>query len=132
MCGACRQFCLPDAAASGCAFGGTKVALQPIVDVAHLVHGPTACEDNSGDNRHSAFSVTGAGRFHAGPHPLGRSGAVHRARAARVTSFSITMPSGEGWPPTFVQTIDDAKCIGCTACTKICPKKCCTHPAAPA
>jgi nitrogenase molybdenum-cofactor synthesis protein NifE len=43
-------------AAGGCAFDGAKIALQPIVDVAHLVHGPIACEGNSWDNRHSASS----------------------------------------------------------------------------
>ena len=42
--------------AGGCAFDGAKIALQPIVDVAHLVHGPIACEGNSWDNRHSASS----------------------------------------------------------------------------
>jgi nitrogenase molybdenum-cofactor synthesis protein NifE len=46
----------PGAAAGGCAFDGAKIALQPIVDVAHLVHGPIACEGNSWDNRHSASS----------------------------------------------------------------------------
>ena len=30
--------------------------MQPIVDVAHLVHGPIACEGNSWDNRHAASS----------------------------------------------------------------------------
>ena len=35
----------------GCAFDGAKIALQPITDVAHLVHGPIACEGNSWDNR---------------------------------------------------------------------------------
>jgi TRAP transporter 4TM/12TM fusion protein len=46
----------PGAAAGGCAFDGAKIALQPIVDVAHLVHGPIACEGNGWDNRHSASS----------------------------------------------------------------------------
>ncbi len=30
---------------------GAKIALQPFTDVAHLVHGPIACEGNSWDNR---------------------------------------------------------------------------------
>jgi len=47
---------LTPGAAAGCAFDGAKIALQPIVDVAHLVHGPIACEGNSWDNRHSASS----------------------------------------------------------------------------
>ena len=41
----------PARAAGGCAFDGAKIALQPITDVAHLVHGPIACEGNSWDNR---------------------------------------------------------------------------------
>lgn len=44
----------PGAAAGGCAFDGAKIALQPFVDVAHLVHGPIACEGNSWDSRHTA------------------------------------------------------------------------------
>ncbi len=39
----------PGAAAGGCAFDGAKIALQPITDAAHLVHGPIACEGNSWD-----------------------------------------------------------------------------------
>lgn len=46
----------PGAAAGGCAFDGAKIALQPVVDVAHLVHGPIACEGNAWDNRHSGSS----------------------------------------------------------------------------
>jgi nitrogenase molybdenum-cofactor synthesis protein NifE len=46
----------PGAAAGGCAFDGAKIALQPIVDVAHLVHGPIACEGSSWDNRSSLSS----------------------------------------------------------------------------
>jgi len=52
----CTQQLKPGAAAGGCAFDGAKIALQPIADVAHLVHGPIACEGNSWDNRHSASS----------------------------------------------------------------------------
>jgi nitrogenase molybdenum-cofactor synthesis protein NifE len=52
----CTQQLAPGAAAGGCAFDGAKIALQPIADVAHLVHGPIACEGNSWDNRHSASS----------------------------------------------------------------------------
>ncbi|MHB8253755.1 MAG: nitrogenase iron-molybdenum cofactor biosynthesis protein NifE [Acidiferrobacter sp.] len=47
----CTQALAPGAAAGGCAFDGAKIALQPITDVAHLVHGPIACEGNSWDNR---------------------------------------------------------------------------------
>ncbi|MBG6079563.1 nitrogenase iron-molybdenum cofactor biosynthesis protein NifE [Rubrivivax gelatinosus] len=52
----CTKQLTPGAAAGGCAFDGAKIALQPIADVAHLVHGPIACEGNSWDNRHSASS----------------------------------------------------------------------------
>jgi len=52
----CTKQLAPGAAAGGCAFDGAKIALQPIADVAHLVHGPIACEGNSWDNRHSASS----------------------------------------------------------------------------
>ncbi|MBI1867250.1 MAG: nitrogenase iron-molybdenum cofactor biosynthesis protein NifE [Methylocystis sp.] len=47
----CAKQLAPGAAAGGCAFDGAKIALQPITDVAHLVHGPIACEGNSWDNR---------------------------------------------------------------------------------
>src|SRR6516225_10979785 len=47
----CTKQLSPGAAAGGCAFDGAKIALQPVVDVAHLVHGPIACEGNSWDNR---------------------------------------------------------------------------------
>jgi nitrogenase molybdenum-cofactor synthesis protein NifE len=52
----CSKPLTPGAAAGGCAFDGAKIALQPIVDVAHLVHGPLACEGNGWDNRHAATS----------------------------------------------------------------------------
>ncbi|MBC7207144.1 MAG: nitrogenase iron-molybdenum cofactor biosynthesis protein NifE, partial [Methyloversatilis sp.] len=54
----CTKQLSPGAAAGGCAFDGAKVALQPIVDVAHLVHGPIACEGNSWDNRNSSSSTS--------------------------------------------------------------------------
>lgn len=47
---------IPGAAAGGCAFDGAKIALQPIADAAHLVHGPIACEGNSWDSRHALSS----------------------------------------------------------------------------
>ena len=52
----CSKPLTPGAAAGGCAFDGAKIALQPIVDVAHLVHAPLACEGNGYDNRHAASS----------------------------------------------------------------------------
>lgn len=48
----CGKQLTPGAAAGGCAFDGAKIALQPVVDVAHIVHGPIACEGNSWDSRH--------------------------------------------------------------------------------
>ncbi|MGA9131657.1 MAG: hypothetical protein WB384_06610, partial [Candidatus Sulfotelmatobacter sp.] len=47
----CSKRLTPGAAAGGCAFDGAKIVLQPITDVAHLIHGPLACEGNSWDNR---------------------------------------------------------------------------------
>jgi nitrogenase molybdenum-cofactor synthesis protein NifE len=47
----CTKQLQPGGAAGGCAFDGAKIALQPFTDVAHLVHGPIACEGNSWDNR---------------------------------------------------------------------------------
>src|ERR1035441_6422128 len=52
----CSKLLAPGAAAGGCAFDGAKIALQPITDVAHLVHGPIACEGNSWDGRGSKSS----------------------------------------------------------------------------
>ncbi len=44
-----------------------------------------------------------------------------------MSHFSVTLPSGETWALTFVQAINEEKCIGCTARSKFCPKKCHTH-----
>ncbi|MBI5164024.1 MAG: nitrogenase iron-molybdenum cofactor biosynthesis protein NifE [Magnetospirillum sp.] len=52
----CSKPLTPGAAAGGCAFDGAKIALQPITDAVHLVHGPIACEGNSWDTRNSASS----------------------------------------------------------------------------
>lgn len=54
----CTKQLQPGAAAGGCAFDGAKIALQPLTDVAHLVHGPIACEGNSWDNRGSKSSAS--------------------------------------------------------------------------
>jgi len=35
-----------------------------------------------------------------------------------MSTFSITMPSGEAWEPKFVQTINEETCIGCGRCFK--------------
>jgi nitrogenase molybdenum-cofactor synthesis protein NifE len=52
----CAKPLTPGAAAGGCAFDGAKIALQPITDCIHLVHGPIACEGNGWDNRHAKSS----------------------------------------------------------------------------
>lgn len=52
----CTKQLMPGAAAGGCAFDGAKIALQPIADVAHLIHGPIACEGHSWDSRNSKSS----------------------------------------------------------------------------
>jgi nitrogenase molybdenum-cofactor synthesis protein NifE len=52
----CNKLLAPGAAAGGCAFDGAKIALQPITDVAHLVHGPIGCEGHSWDSRGSKSS----------------------------------------------------------------------------
>lgn len=41
----------PGAAAGGCCFDGAQIALLPVCDVAHIVHGPIACAGSSWDNR---------------------------------------------------------------------------------
>ena len=41
----------PGATAGGCSFDGAQIALLPIADVAHIVHGPSGCAGASWDNR---------------------------------------------------------------------------------
>ncbi len=53
---ACQQQAKPGAAQGGCAFDGASIALVPITDVAHLVHGPIACAGNSWGSRGSLSS----------------------------------------------------------------------------
>ncbi len=52
----CNRLLAPGATAGGCAFDGAKIALQPITDVAHLIHGPISCEGHSWDGRGSKSS----------------------------------------------------------------------------
>ncbi len=52
----CVQQAQPGAAQGGCAFDGAMIALVPITDAAHLVHGPIACAGNSWGNRGSLSS----------------------------------------------------------------------------
>jgi Nif-specific ferredoxin III len=37
-------------------------------------------------------------------------------------TFRVTLPSGETWTPTFVQSLDEEKCIGCGRCFRVCPR----------
>lgn len=53
---ACKQQAQPGAAQGGCAFDGAMIALVPIADAAHLVHGPIACAGNSWGGRGSLSS----------------------------------------------------------------------------
>ena len=39
-----------------------------------------------------------------------------------MSSFSVTLPSGEIWTPKFVQSINENTCIGCGRCFKVCPR----------
>jgi nitrogenase molybdenum-cofactor synthesis protein NifE len=41
----------PGATAGGCSFDGAQIALLPIADVAHIVHGSIACAGSAWDNR---------------------------------------------------------------------------------
>ncbi|MEJ2385764.1 MAG: nitrogenase iron-molybdenum cofactor biosynthesis protein NifE [Chromatiaceae bacterium] len=41
----------PGTTAGGCAFDGAQIALLPIADVAHIVHGAIGCAGSSWDNR---------------------------------------------------------------------------------
>ncbi|MBB5501720.1 ferredoxin III, nif-specific [Paraburkholderia sp. MM5384-R2] len=37
-------------------------------------------------------------------------------------TFSVTLPSGATWTPTFVNRLDEEKCIGCGRCFRVCPR----------
>ncbi|MEM9540522.1 MAG: nitrogenase iron-molybdenum cofactor biosynthesis protein NifE [Cyanobacteria bacterium P01_E01_bin.42] len=53
---ACKHQAKPGAAQGGCAFDGASIALVPITDAAHFVHGPIACSGNSWNSRGSLSS----------------------------------------------------------------------------
>jgi nitrogenase molybdenum-cofactor synthesis protein NifE len=52
----CTQQAQPGAAQGGCTFDGAMIALVPITNAAHLVHGPIACAGNSWGSRGSLSS----------------------------------------------------------------------------
>ena len=39
-----------------------------------------------------------------------------------MSNFTVTLPSGASWTPTFVQSIDENKCIGCGRCFRACSR----------
>jgi len=47
----------PGASAGGCVLDGAQIALFPIADVAHIVHGTIACAGSSWDNRGTCSSA---------------------------------------------------------------------------
>lgn len=55
---------VPGATAGGCTFDGAQIALLPITDVAHIVHGPIGCAGVAWDNR--GAGTTGAGLYRIG------------------------------------------------------------------
>jgi Nif-specific ferredoxin III len=40
-----------------------------------------------------------------------------------VSAFTVTLPSGVEWTPSFVASIDQDKCIGCGRCYKVCGRQ---------
>jgi len=53
-----------------------------------------------------------------------RPGAMVRKRnderKSPVPTFTVTLPSGAEWTPSFIESIDQEKCIGCGRCYKVC------------
>ncbi|WP_341674817.1 ferredoxin III, nif-specific [Niveibacterium sp. SC-1] len=37
-----------------------------------------------------------------------------------MSTFSITLPSGQLWTPRFVTHLNQEKCIGCARCVRVC------------
>lgn len=37
-----------------------------------------------------------------------------------MSAFTVTLPSGIEWTPSFIDAIDHEKCIGCGRCFKVC------------
>ena len=40
-----------------------------------------------------------------------------------MSAFTITLPSGVVWTPTFVESIDRETCIACGRCFKVCQRQ---------
>lgn len=53
----------PGATAGGCTFDGAQIALLPVSDAAHIVHGPIGCAGSSWDNRGARTSGPGLYRY---------------------------------------------------------------------
>ena len=39
-----------------------------------------------------------------------------------MAEFTVTLPSGKLWTPQYAQAINEAKCIGCGRCFKVCAR----------
>lgn len=53
----------PGATAGGCTFDGAQIALLPVSDAVHIVHGPIGCAGSSWDNRGARTSGPGLYRY---------------------------------------------------------------------
>ncbi len=94
----------------GCAFRGAKMALQPIADAAHLVHGPASCETSSWALRPVQSSGPALHRYsftsdldemalvHGGERKLlaAIGGAIERYSAPAVFVYQTCLPAMTG------------------------------------
>lgn len=39
-----------------------------------------------------------------------------------MSSFTVVLPSGRTWTPTFVTDVDHERCVGCGRCFKVCQR----------
>ncbi|MGE4559951.1 MAG: nitrogenase component 1 [Desulfobulbus sp.] len=91
----------------GCAFRGAKLALQPITDAAHLVHGPITCQGHSwsvrptassGSRLHRSTFITDLGEMdiiYGGERKLAQAidGIVSRHDPAAVFVYQTCLPA---------------------------------------